>query len=316
MPNAGVHLLLVHTVLERWRATPDSAPFDPRDAAAVRAFLHGSLAPDIGYFPGGVRLFSELAHLVRSADLARALLAAARAPRQVAYALGWATHVLADAAIHPLLNEAGGEHVYGDRSRPVSSTEDLITHMRLEVGLDVAIFERFTNLDGFWCDGRVAPDAVACLADAFREVHGWAPPEASLLASHRLSGRLSRVALSLNRLHSATLRRRPMHRAARVLVGASASPVLRVTRGRSSAPVLTAAMRPLRAPAWLVEAVAGIAGSFAPEFDANCASRLEALPNRNLITGADADRGEPDPRTRDAQRRLAQLVARRDAVPS
>ena len=307
MPNAGVHLLLVSTVLERWRASPADAPFDPTDAAAVRGFMHGSLAPDIGYFPGGVRLFSELAHLERPADLARAMLASAQTPEHRAYALGWATHLLADAAIHPLLNEAGGEYLYGDRTRPVSSTEDVITHMRLEFGLDAAMLARFSVADGVWCEGNVTAETIGCLVRAFQDTYGWSPAAASLLASHRFSGRLSRIALTISRVHGATFRRRPAHRATRALVAAASFPILRAVRDRAGAPVLNAVMRPLPSPRWLVDATADAVHGVASSFEERCGTDLAALPNVNLITGADPG-GEPDPRTREAQHQLARLT--------
>ena len=314
MPNAGVHLLLVGTVLERWRASAMTAPFDPNTPDVVRAFLHGSLAPDIGYFPGGVRLFSELAHLVRPADLARALLGVARTPEQRAYAYGWATHLLADAMIHPLLNEAGGEYLYGDRRRPVSSTEDVITHMRLELGLDAAVLARFPVLGDLRCDGNVSPGTIAGLSQAFLDLYGWSPADESLHASHRLSGRLSRIALTVNRVHSSTFRGWPAHRATRALVAAAAVPLLGLTRGRASAPVLNAVMRPLPGPPWLVDAVADIVRSFAADFDERCAAGLEALPNVNLITGGEADLADRDQRTLEARRQLVRLTDGRRAV--
>jgi len=48
------------------------------DPALRAAFLAGTVGPDMGMYPGGEPLFSDLAHYVRSGELARALVRAAR----------------------------------------------------------------------------------------------------------------------------------------------------------------------------------------------------------------------------------------------
>src|SRR5262249_61645088 len=45
----------------------------PVGLASRAAFLIGSVAPDMGYFPGGEKFLSDLAHYVRSGALVRAL---------------------------------------------------------------------------------------------------------------------------------------------------------------------------------------------------------------------------------------------------
>jgi hypothetical protein len=77
VPHAAVHFLLASRVLERWEAAPAAAPFEV-DAATRNAFLHGSLGPDMGYFPGADPLLSRLAHYARTGALCRALVAEAR----------------------------------------------------------------------------------------------------------------------------------------------------------------------------------------------------------------------------------------------
>ena len=308
MPNAGVHLLLVHDLLERWRAAPALAPFPARDVRAARAFAHGALAPDIGYFPGGDRLFSELAHLVGSADLARELTERACTPEQQGYAWGWVTHVLADGAIHPLLNEAGGEHRHGDRARPVSSTDDVRLHMRLEYGLDAAVFARAPRLNAMRCDGDVASDTIEMVVDAYRALYGWSPPASALASSHRMSSRLAHIALALDRLHSATLRSRPVRRLARAVAGAAVVPLRALPVGYRDSTVMRAVLEPIAPPAWLVDAALTTVESVARALGERCEQDLHVLPNRNLITGVHSSRDGRDRRTLDA---LLELEARR-----
>ena len=308
MPNAGVHLLIVHDLLERWRAAPARAPFPARDVRAARAFAHGALAPDIGYFPGGDRLFSELAHLVGSADLARDLTERACTPEQQGYAWGWVTHVLADGAIHPLLNEAGGEHRHGDRMRPISSTDDVRLHMRLEYGLDAAVFGRAPRLDAMRCDGDPPRDAIGMVADSYRALYGWSPPEPALAASHRMSARLAHIALALDRLHSATLRSRPMRRIARAVADAATVPLRALPVGYRDSMVMRAVLEPLPSPAWLVDAALAAVDRVACMLGESCEEGLHLLPNRNLVTGVPSSRDGRDRRTLDA---LLELEARR-----
>jgi hypothetical protein len=142
MPSVSLHLVLADRVLEGWTTNPRAAPFDPDDPAAVNAFYQGALGPDLGYFPGGYRLLSDLAHRVRSAVLSRFLVVSARAAAERAFSWGWVAHFLADRAIHPLVGRGVGEFVHGDRTRFVDGFEEPAAHVRVETGLDVLYMER------------------------------------------------------------------------------------------------------------------------------------------------------------------------------
>ncbi len=129
-------------VLRQWKASPGRAPI-PVERPAVRdAFLHGALAPDMGFVPGNRRLVSEAAHYLLPGDLTRALLAAAGSDEEEAFAWGWASHLLADVEIHPVVGRAVGERLYGDRGRRMDALADVATHVSLEVGLDIAVLRR------------------------------------------------------------------------------------------------------------------------------------------------------------------------------
>ena len=52
----------------------------------------GSIVPDIGYFPFGRPLFTNLVHYVRSGDFVDALLIDARDINEYAFALGFLCH--------------------------------------------------------------------------------------------------------------------------------------------------------------------------------------------------------------------------------
>ena len=67
----------------------------------ARAFAYGgSQVPDLGYFPFGSRLFTDLLHDVHSGELVSALLADAGTVQEWAFALGAASHYVADTIGH------------------------------------------------------------------------------------------------------------------------------------------------------------------------------------------------------------------------
>ncbi|HEX6133570.1 MAG TPA: zinc dependent phospholipase C family protein [Longimicrobiales bacterium] len=140
MPQPGLHLLLARRTLERWR-TRSTAPFDTEHGDAENAFLHGSLAPDMGNFPGGSRALARAVHTRRTGQVARALLRTAGTDAELAFAWGWVTHVIADALIHPLINDAAARRAPG---APVTIAE----HVRVEVGVDVWFCWQHAALSG------------------------------------------------------------------------------------------------------------------------------------------------------------------------
>jgi hypothetical protein len=144
MPGVALHFVLADRVLNRWRTDhgAEAPPFDVADPSVLNAFYHGAVGPDLGYFPGGYQVLSDLAHCVRPAHLVRQLLCFARTDRQRAFALGWMTHVLADQTIHPVIGRAVGELLHGRRDRFVDGSAHPIAHLRVENGLDAWFAER------------------------------------------------------------------------------------------------------------------------------------------------------------------------------
>ena len=66
----------------------------------------GCLIQDMGYYPFGNRLFSDLVHYVRSGDFVQALLSEATDVNEYAFALGALAHYTSDIAGHPSVNAA------------------------------------------------------------------------------------------------------------------------------------------------------------------------------------------------------------------
>jgi hypothetical protein len=108
------------------------------------AYAHaygGALIQDMGYYPFGSKLFTDLTHYVRSGDFIEALLAESRDINEYAFALGALSHYAADneghslavnrvvPALYPKLRAKYGDEVtYG---------ENPTAHMRAEFGFDV-----------------------------------------------------------------------------------------------------------------------------------------------------------------------------------
>jgi len=73
------------------------------DLRRARAFAYGgSVVQDLGYYPFGNKLFTDLVHYVRSGDFVEALLREARTVGELAFALGAAAHYVSDNIGHPV----------------------------------------------------------------------------------------------------------------------------------------------------------------------------------------------------------------------
>lgn len=173
MPQPALHLLLARRTLERWQGA-GGAPFDTAGRDVVNAFLHGSLAPDMGNFPGGSTAFARQVHTRRTGAVARTLLRSAATPRERAFAWGWITHVIADALIHPLVNE------YALRRAP-----GVVEHVRVEVGIDVWFCWKNPLLQGMRLDPAFDRGGYAFLAAALADPGGIAVTGAQLARMER-----------------------------------------------------------------------------------------------------------------------------------
>lgn len=306
MPNIGIHLLLGMRVLRRWSAIDADPPFSVADPQAVSAFLYGAILPDAGYFPRGDRLFSELAHLTRTGELARALVEEAASPVQRAHAWGWSTHVLGDLAIHPLINAAHGERLRGDRTRPLTSTDDQAGHMRLEYGLDAAIFTAFPEM-GAVKVGRVPSESdVSHVGRAYRRTFGWGPPERWTASAHRMARPMVVMCRLLNRVFSAQASHDPLHGLLRYGTERIAPQNRWVPSAWNRSAVAQAVLSPLPPPRWLVDEVSRVVEGFAASLDNLRTDSLARLANHDLVTGALEMSAAPTPRAAAALRALAE----------
>ncbi len=101
----------------------------------------GAIAPDMGYFPFGSPLFTNLVHYVRSGNFVNALLDEAQDVNEYAFALGFLCHYMADKYGHLLGTNLCVPIVYPKVKKKYGSVvtyeEDRIAHKRIEFAFDV-----------------------------------------------------------------------------------------------------------------------------------------------------------------------------------
>jgi hypothetical protein len=111
------------------------------DLRKAHAYAYGGcLIQDMGYYPFGNTLFSDLVHYVRSGDFVEALLTESTDINEYAFALGALTHYAADTTGHPVVNAAVAREFPKLRAKygpSVTYAEDKKAHIRTEFGFDV-----------------------------------------------------------------------------------------------------------------------------------------------------------------------------------
>jgi hypothetical protein len=108
----------------------------------ARAFAYGgSVIQDLGYYPFGSHLFTNLVHYVRSGDFVEALLRDARDVDEFAFALGALAHYSSDNAGHPIGVNRAVPLIYpklrAKYGNEVTYVEDPRRHIMVEFAFDV-----------------------------------------------------------------------------------------------------------------------------------------------------------------------------------
>ena len=135
-------------LLERF---PTATPEELREA---RAYAYGGcIIQDMGYYPFGSRLFSDLAHYVRSGKFAATVIREAQDINEYAFGLGALAHYAADNSGHPLGTNRSVPILYPKLKKKygdvVTYENDPTAHLKTEFGFDVLQVAR----------GRYAPEA-------------------------------------------------------------------------------------------------------------------------------------------------------------
>ncbi len=283
MPCAATHLHLADRILSHWEGSPERAPFPPGHRELREAFVHGVIAPDMGFVPGVDRFVSDLAHYSSPADLTRRLVDGARGMRQEAFAWGWASHVIGDVVLHPMVGCAVGERLYGDRERRMDAIEDLATHVGMEVGLDLALLRSHSAESVPPPNPFFLGADVRHLVDALQGTYGleWSPHR--LLQEHRRAVELTALwPFALRTLaRGGAPEARPGGRGGRI-VAALTGFVGRLSPGGTP---LRGFLRPLDPPGWLVKTVLRFGDEILERMDELVQEGPGRLENRNLETG-------------------------------
>lgn len=101
----------------------------------------GSIIQDMGYYPYGSHLFSDLTHYVRSGDFVQALLRDAKDLDEYAFAVGSLAHYAADNDGHRMATNRAVPLLYPPLKKKygesVSYEQDPLAHTKTEFGFDV-----------------------------------------------------------------------------------------------------------------------------------------------------------------------------------
>ncbi len=256
-------------------------------------FLAGSAGPDMGVFPGGAALLSDLAHYERAGDLARAIVAEARSAEERAYAWGWAAHCLADQILHPLVNRGVGELLAGDFAREIPYGDNPCAHVRVELGLDAYWIARVPPAQQISSPTNMNADFMARAFAAIYGIDVHQRLKASLQAVQRWTG----TWIKLARTHAA---RHGWQEPARGRGGALVAELLLTpgriaTLGCQANSGLRGLFRAVPPSPRLLGECRPLMNRFLEEFQTQFAAATPTLPNCNLDTGYCDDPAAPYP---------------------
>ncbi len=143
----------------------------------AKAYAYGgAVTPDMGYYPFGSKLFTDLVHYVRSGDMSEALLKDANSLNGLAFALGFLSHYYADVYGHPLATNVSVPLLYKRMKKKfgdvVTYADNHISHIRMEFGFDVLQVAKGNYASKSYHDFIGFKIDTALLAQAFKETYG------------------------------------------------------------------------------------------------------------------------------------------------
>lgn len=164
---------------------PNLTPAQLREA---RAYAYGGcVIQDLGYYPFGKEIFSDLLHYVRTGDFIRALFREAKGPNDLAFAVGALAHYYGDTLGHPeaidLAVAANFPELAAKYGPNVNYAEGKRQHVRTEFAFDVNDItkHRLAPLGYLNHIGFAVP--VPLLSRAFYDTYGL--DMAKVLGEHR-----------------------------------------------------------------------------------------------------------------------------------
>src|SRR5207244_3471904 len=114
----------------------------PEDLLKAHAYAYaGSIIQDMGYYPFGSHLYSDLVHYVRSGDFIVNMLREATTLNEYAFALGSLEHYAADMHGHDIAVNPSVAIEYPNLrkkfGRVVTYADDKQSHLKVEFSFDV-----------------------------------------------------------------------------------------------------------------------------------------------------------------------------------
>jgi zinc dependent phospholipase C len=148
-----------------------------RELGEARAFAYGgSHLADLGYFPLGNRLFSDLLHYVRAGDFVNALATDASTPQEYAFALGALAHYEADRIGHPEATNRAVAVMYPklakEHGERVTYADSPSAHLETEFRFDILQVARRAEIPGLFEHAMDFQVPRALLERVFRKVYG------------------------------------------------------------------------------------------------------------------------------------------------
>ncbi len=135
----------------------------------------GAIIQDLGYYPHGSHLFSDLVHYVRSGDFVEALLRDSKDLNEYAFALGALAHYCADNDGHRIAVNRAVPLLYPKLRRKygdvVTYAENPGAHLKTEFGFDVLEVAREHYASDAYHDFIGFEVATPLLKRAFRETY-------------------------------------------------------------------------------------------------------------------------------------------------
>jgi hypothetical protein len=147
------------------------------DLVEARAYAYGgSLIQDLGYYPFGSHLFTNLTHYVRTGDFVEALIRDAADVNEFAFALGALAHYASDNAGHPLAVNRVVPIVYPKVRAKVGNealyVDSPARHVMVEFAFDVLQVGRGAYIAQAYRDRVGFQVAEPLLERAVRETYG------------------------------------------------------------------------------------------------------------------------------------------------
>lgn len=153
---------------------PETTPEQLREAHAYA--YGGCILQDIGYYPFGSHLFSDLVHYVRTGDFVENLLRESTDVDELAFALGALAHYTADNYGHPAVNLATGREYPKLRDKfgnIVTYDDNPTAHLQTEFGFDVVEVARNRYAPQQYHDFIGFAVSKPLLERAFRDTYGF-----------------------------------------------------------------------------------------------------------------------------------------------